>query len=219
MDQQPFNKGNDLSSKSEVTETQLEFSNERPPDYPPQPYHDQAVSRTVEVERDNLAGTRYRVMDGSSQLYTANMKLRKPQMTIETSERIGSVVYHSHTSKIDLTLRGDSVTLRSHGMMWNRWTYESPAFRGTVTWRRKSKATKMFDFVCLLDEVPIAQFTVNNFGVTKIGKINFFGAGASSGLAMDEIVTTGLALADFLLVHVAVPGLALVSSSLPGRDK
>ena len=79
--------------------------------------------------------------------------------------------------------------------------------------------SKVFDFVCLQEEVPVAQFTVNNWGVTRIGKMNFFGDRASSGVAMDEIVTTGLALADFCLVQMMVPGLALISSAVSVQGK
>jgi hypothetical protein len=79
--------------------------------------------------------------------------------------------------------------------------------------------SKMFDFVCLEGQIPVAQFTVNNWGWTKIGKIDFFGDSTNSGVAMDEVVTTGLALAHFWLVQMLVPGLALVSSATPKRGK
>jgi hypothetical protein len=173
------------------------------------------VSRTVEVERDNWKYSRYRIIEGTAQIYTAKTNMRKPQMIVEkseTSEPLSTVVFHSHTSRIDITFHGEPIVLASHGFSMNKWTYASPTLHNTITWKRKSAASKMFDFVCLEGDVAIAQFTVNNTGVTKIGKIIFFGDRATDGTAMDEVVIMGLALADFWLLQMMVPGLALVSS-------
>lgn len=204
-----------MYSKCHVEEVSLKFENELPPTYPPQRHHTQTVSRTVEVEWGNWKYSQYRIIEGATQMYTAKTKLRKPQMVSEnseTSESLSTVVFHSHTSRIDIRLRGKSIVLASNGLGMNKWTYGSPALHTTLTWKRKSMASKMFDFVRLDRKVPIAQFTVNNTGVTKIGKIKFFGDRAKSGTKMDEIVTMGLALANFWLLQMMVPGLALVSS-------
>ena len=177
-----------------------------------QPRHAQVVSRSLKLERDNWACTRYRVLDGVNQIYTAKVNVRKPQLAIESDKPVGTVVLHSHTCRIDITIHGAPLVLVSHGMLMNKWTYTSPALQKVFTWKRTNGWSKMFDFVCLEGEIPVAQFTVNNWGWTKIGKIDFFGESANSGVAVDEVVTTGMALAHFLLVQMTVPGLALASS-------
>ena len=50
--------------------------------------------------------------------------------------------------------------------------------------------------------MPIARFVANSWGIKKVGKFEFLGPKAISGLAMDEIVVLGLALAECKLIQM-----------------
>jgi hypothetical protein len=120
-----------------------------------------------------------------------------------TESTLATVVFRSLTPKIELRIHGETITLRVSSVVKQKTTYESPALQNAcLTWKSKSNF-KVFDFECLDENsVSLAQFTANNsWSMTKVGRLEFFGTRANSGIVMDEIVVTGLALAKYTFMQ------------------
>ncbi|KAJ5834552.1 hypothetical protein N7447_000578 [Penicillium robsamsonii] len=68
---------------------------------------------------------------------------------------------------------------------------ESPV---TMTWTSDAGFTN-WDFVCVDEQqMPVAKFTANCWGITKIGKIEFSGPKADDRAMQEEIMVTGITL-------------------------
>lgn len=182
--------------------------------YPPQSYHTQAPSRTLQVDFTDWKGRHIHVSEAGPEapvLYTVDIHMRKPNMVFKTGETgstFATIDFPTFSSKIKAHIHGHEITL--HVKMGLRSgfkagiTYESPALQSAcLTWRSKS-CFKIFDFECLDEKsVPLAQFTPHNsWSVKKLGRLELFGTRASSGVGMDEVVVTGLALAYYTLISV-----------------
>jgi hypothetical protein len=153
-------------------------------------------------------------------LYTVDLHLRKPNMIFKsgsTENTIGTVGFPSLSSKIKTRVHDQDITLDVKMTFKTGFkreiTYESPALQNSrLTWRSKS-CFKVFDFECL-DEmsVPLAKFTAHSsLTLTKAGRFDFFGSRASSGIVMDEVLVTGLALAYYTVIQTTVIDSAVVA--------
>lgn len=178
------------------------------PAYPPQPYHAQAATRTLHIYYEDwkVSGVRIMDTDNMTELFKVKLQLKKPHLSIasaRTGATMGTATYHSGaslTSRIDATVRGSPISMTPCGILGRKGhVYSSPA-RGSANMRWKSQSYK-FDLVCLDErEVPVARFHFSNWSMYKCGKLELIGSTANDGGAvMEEIIVTGLAMAEYVL--------------------
>jgi hypothetical protein len=126
---------------------------------------------------------------------TANMVFKKAS----NDEVIGSGKLNAVSINADYELRGQ----KAHILAQKRWrtvyTHRSLNFSDTespvtMTWTSDA-GFKTWDFICVDEQqIPVAKFTANCWGVTKIGKIEFVGPKADDRAAQEEIMVTGITL-------------------------
>ncbi|KAI9794101.1 MAG: hypothetical protein M1833_000466 [Piccolia ochrophora] len=182
--------------------------------YPSQPYHAQATSRTLHVYYENWTASLVRIMDTDNvtKLFKAKCQLTKPHLSIasaQTAATVGTAVYHILSSRIDTTVRGFQICMRPCATLGRRsYVYSSPTRRGANT--RWSSQGDNLDLVCLDERgVPLARFRASNWSMRKWGTLELIGPIANDGgPVMEEIVVTGLAMAEYLLAMRLTGGLA-----------
>jgi hypothetical protein len=139
--------------------------------------------------------------DKTSVLYAANVKMMKPQLTIQstsTNTTLGTVDFHTFSSRIDATIHNQSISLTSSGLLKLKYSYNSPAFGNMkMTWEPRSKMNEL-KMVLVDDKAnPIARFEPTNWAMQKTGKFELLGPSMSSQMAMDEVVMTGLCVIHY----------------------
>ena len=85
------------------------------------------------------------------------------------------------------------------GVFKSGYSYTSPAMHNSIVYWKRDGTLKFGDMVCLDEkEMPIARFEASHFSMRDRGRLELVGMGpaAQGGAAMDEIVVTGLALAE-----------------------
>jgi len=172
--------------------------------YPPQPYHAQSPSRTLQVEYPSWKSSGVSVIDsgtGTTVLSTTGMRIRKPHMTFTSPEgELGTATFHTFSPKIDFQVRGQSFTVNYKWAAKRELRHASPSFNGQ--WKSRSYF-HAFDFECLDENsMPLARFSSKSWALKKVGAIELFGK-ASSGPVMDEILVTGLAIAEYARTYNA----------------
>ena len=85
--------------------------------------------------------------------------------------------------------------------MCKKFSYTSPSFDNTtLTWQYQGHF-KTFDLTCLAeDSLPVARISIQVWGGKKLGTIEICDQRASSGPAMDEIVVTAFAVAEYCVI-------------------
>jgi hypothetical protein len=159
--------------------------------------------RTLSISNHNWKGN-VRIVDASNTtpLYTVNWTIRKPlHLTIswpDHDNNLGSITFHALTTRIDTMVHGHSIAIRPKGFLCKKLSYASPSFDNTtLTWQYQGHF-KTFDLTCLTeDSLPVARISINVWGVKKMGTIEIYNESASSGPAMDEIVVTAFAVAEY----------------------
>ena len=182
--------------------------------YPPGPLHTQATTRTLHFYYETWRENSMSVTDSdkSTVLYVAKIRVRKPHMTFQrptTNADLAIVSFHILSSRIEITLHGQSVLLNSKGMFKNGYSFVSPTFRNeTMTWKRDNCSTDIA-MVCVDGaDVPVARIAACNWSVKKLGKMELFGPKAQSGDTLDEIVVTGLAVLQVALAGAVAGAVA-----------
>ena len=137
---------------------------------------------------------------------------------------------HVHGFKIDCNVhvRGRPIRVSAAKRWKTKYTYPSLAFSSdpsnnskpaTMTWE-SSSWFKWLDFV-LLDESqqPVARFSTNYVGVSKLATIELLGPKADDPLARNEVVVTGLTL-YICMIYRASSILAFFGAVVarPGKD-
>jgi hypothetical protein len=141
--------------------------------------------------------------DNMTELFKVKLQLKKPHLGIasaRTGATMGTVTYHSLTSRIDTTLHGSPISMTPCGILGRKGhVYSSPA-RGNANMRWKLQSHNL-DLVCLDErEVPITRFHFSNWSMYKCGKLELIGPTANDGGAvMEKIIVTGLAMAEYVL--------------------
>ncbi|CAG8072422.1 unnamed protein product [Penicillium nalgiovense] len=89
----------------------------------------------------------------------------------------------------------------------------------TLTWYSDSNFTK-WDFICCDDQqLPVAKFTLNIWGVKKLGRIEFMGPMAYNQELQEEIVVTSLTLSYQMAVRTGnLLNLAGALIARPGHE-
>ncbi|GAB1205215.1 hypothetical protein APSETT445_003887 [Aspergillus pseudonomiae] len=132
-----------------------------------------------------------------SLLYTADLHSRNPQMEFKnatTNHTIATVHLRTLKPEIDVKLHGRDIHLRVRGTMKNATSYESLAFPNTYfTWKDTS-AWKFLNFECVdQNNVTVARFKPHSsFSMRKLGQLDILIPPATSGVAMDELMLTGV---------------------------
>ncbi|KAK2760763.1 hypothetical protein FQN54_001999 [Arachnomyces sp. PD_36] len=170
----------------------------------------QKPSRTLEVQFANWTLTHISVAEvgaEDSALYTTDLNIRKPHLTfqsVSTESTLATVNFCYSSPDIRVCIDGRIITLRVGSGSDFETTYKSPALWNTcLSWKNRS-TSKGFDLECLdEDSVPLAAFTADStFNKTRACRLELFGDRVTSGVAMDEVVVIGLALAHYALTEV-----------------
>ncbi|KAJ5500259.1 hypothetical protein LT330_002264 [Penicillium expansum] len=125
----------------------------------------------------------------------ANMVFKKAP----EEEVIGIGKLNAVSINADYELRGQKAHLLAQKRWRTVYTHRSLNFSDTespvtMTWTSDC-GFKTWDFVCVDEEqMPVAKFSANAWGVTKIGKIEFMGPKADDRAAQEEIMVTGITL-------------------------
>lgn len=105
--------------------------------------------------------------------------------------------YELHGQKAHLLAQKRWRTMYTHRSL-NFSDTESPV---TMTWTSDC-GFKNWDFVCVDEnQMPVAKFSANAWGVTKIGKVEFMGSKADDRAAQEEILVTGITLFYCMVVR------------------
>jgi hypothetical protein len=137
--------------------------------------------------------------DNNTTLYTIKLQMRKPQMTIEsisTKATTGTVIFHTLTNRIETTVHNSPITLTSRGLLKNghKWS-SSRSGNVDMTWITNRGN---FNLVCLDEQaLPVARFIFPNWSLRKAGTFEILAPEMSQGAVMDEIIVTGLAMAEY----------------------
>ena len=139
--------------------------------------------------------------DKTTLMYTIDLKCRKSNMKIHSSasnSQVGEVKFHLLSSRIDTTVHSQEISLTSQGCSKQAYSYTSPA-RGhtTLSWKARSRWGNPLNLI-LFDEsgLPLARFQPASWAMKKAGKLELLGSSSESGQLMDEVVVTGLAVAQ-----------------------
>ncbi|OQE46387.1 hypothetical protein PENCOP_c001G05854 [Penicillium coprophilum] len=114
-------------------------------------------------------------------------------------EVIGNSKLNLVSINAEYELRGQKAHLLAQKRWRTVYTHRSLNFSDTespvtMTWTSDA-GFKNWDFVCVDEQqMPVAKFTANCWGVTKIGKIEFSGPKADNRAAQEEIMVTGITL-------------------------
>ncbi|KAJ5467441.1 hypothetical protein N7475_005193 [Penicillium sp. IBT 31633x] len=105
--------------------------------------------------------------------------------------------YELHGQKAQLLAQKRWRTVYTHRSLYFSDT-NSPV---TMTWTSNC-GFKTWDFVCVDEQqMPVARFSANPWGVTKVGDIELVGSKANNRDAQEEIIVTGVTLFYCMLVR------------------
>ncbi|OKL57907.1 hypothetical protein UA08_06420 [Talaromyces atroroseus] len=179
-----------------------------PSPYPPQSYHMQAPLRTLKAEYTKWTLTGLRVYDAttSENLYEAKIKWMKSSMAFTkpgSTDPFATVKFHTFTPRWDIQFDGmASFTVPLKGKLNYKGMHTSLALQNSrLTWKCKYHLSTM-DLDCRDERsVMIARMQANVWKYKKICSIEFFdGESSVHGPIMDELVVTGLAMLEYVLM-------------------
>ncbi|KAL2837099.1 hypothetical protein BJY01DRAFT_221287 [Aspergillus pseudoustus] len=166
----------------------------------PPPTH--SYPRTLDVAFTSWTGRHLRVCENDANgalLYAADLKMRKPHMLFQaegSAQLPASVIFHSFSRTIDVTVNGHEIALRPTSKWKYEFAFESPALGGKQLVWKKSKAWKFLNIECV-DEASgtvYARFVMHKgLSTKKAGKLEILEPAASAQGLLDELVVTGLA--------------------------
>ena len=145
-------------------------------------------------------------------LYTVDFKPYKKRCIIvksaDESTTIGTGTLHCFSINPDYEIHGRKGTIKALKRWKTSYTHLSHALASspdgppaTMTWTSSSDF-KTWDFVCLDEnQMPVAKYSANLWGLKKIGKIEFLGPNATSDAVRDEIIVTGLTLTYCMILR------------------
>ena len=192
----------------------MSFYDEPPPPYDDLSYvastttpkiEDAPAHRILHVYHQGLTNRDGHILDANkrTELYTIkvnhgpwfNSRLRAMTIATSTDATVGTVSFDAKSSNIDLTVHSQPISLAWSGSLPSGGhDFRSQATGTSYKWQLDGKAN-IGDMVCLNEENQlVARFYINNAAVKKEGK---FELGPNVvGVLMDEVVVSGLALAE-----------------------
>ena len=192
----------------------MTFYNESPPPYSDVDYvastiapktEDAPAHRILHVYHQGLTLRDGHILDANKRTELYTIKVNHGQwftstprtMTIATSTdtTIGTVCFDTKSSNIDLTVHNQPISLvRSGSLLSGGHDFRSQATGSSYKWQLDGKAN-IGDMVCLNEgNQLVARFYINNTAVKKEGKFEL--GPRVTGVLMDEIVVSGLAIAE-----------------------
>lgn len=160
--------------------------------------------------------------------YTLHYKLLSPQLRFRNNvnnEIIGNGILHFFSIDADWDLYGRQDTMVAQKRWKMIYSFRSMALSTdgqpvTLTWLSET-GFKTWDFVCVdPNQLPLARFTANAFGLKHLATIEFTGPVANSQLFQEEIMVTGVTLAYCAALRFSsISGVAGALASDPGHDK
>lgn len=164
-----------------------------------------SYSRTLRVEYDAYYNAHttvhvYDTVDKSSEAYRIDTKYRKPQMTIRSGidDVVATANFHTLKGRIDMTHRGQPLTLDAHGFLGVQYSYTSAAFNGErMNWRPRKKLDDLN--MVLLNEkgIAIARYKPDYRGRRRGGTLEMLSECLSSEAAAEEVVVAALAVMHY----------------------
>ncbi|KAJ5171971.1 hypothetical protein N7492_004564 [Penicillium capsulatum] len=160
--------------------------------------------------------------------YTLHYKLLAPQLRFRNNvnnEIIGNGILHFFSIDADWDLYGRQDIMVAQKRWKCIYSFRSMALSTdgqpvTLNWVSES-GFKTWDFVCVdPNQMPLARFTANTFGLKHLATIEFTGPVANSQLFQEEIMVTGVTLAYCAAVRFSsLSGVVNSLASDPGHDK
>ncbi|KAJ5649487.1 uncharacterized protein N7484_003210 [Penicillium longicatenatum] len=146
-------------------------------------------------------------------LYIIKYKLFSPKQIIyksaSTNDVIGTSSIHVVSIDPDYECRGRRDTLVAQKRFKTLYTHRSGFLKNpqgqpaVMTWTGDVGASK-WDFVCTDEQqMPVAKFTANLWGVKKIGKIELMGPSSHEEGVRDEMLITGMTLAYCMVLRTS----------------
>ncbi|KAF2497642.1 hypothetical protein BU16DRAFT_525273 [Lophium mytilinum] len=139
----------------------------------------------------------------STPLYIVNYKAFSPNLVFKsaaTDTVLGTGTIHAISINAKCTVHDRPIKLKALKHFETSYEHQSLAFSDTdqpvpMTWTG-SLGLRTWDFVCLDEaQMPVAKCVINNWGITRVGWIEFLGErAAESEKAREEIMVTGITL-------------------------
>lgn len=145
-------------------------------------------------------------------LYIIKYKLFSPQFiykSASTKNVIGTGSIHMVSIDADYECRGRRDTLVAQKRFKTLYTHRSGFLKNpqgqpaVMTWTGDASASK-WDFVCTDEQqMPVAKYTANLWGMKKLGKIELMGPSSHEEGVRDEMLITGMTLAYCMVVRAS----------------
>lgn len=148
----------------------------------------------------------------SNPIYIVHYKTwRSPHIIVKSASSdatIGTGTLHAVSINADYTIHGRKGKLKALKRWKTEYTHLSEAYAtpdsspATMRWTSSSNF-KTWDFICLDEQqMPVAKFAANWWGIKNTANIEFLGPKATSEAARDEIVVTGLTLFYCMVLRI-----------------
>ena len=121
----------------------------------------------------------------------------KPHIKINAAAgtQVGTVTFHTWSSDMDLTIHNRSSLLKRAGFLTSAHEFNSVATGGSLKWK-KDGVFSGGDMLCLDQrEQLVARFQRSGWAMSKEGKLEL--SPGVSGVLMDEIITSGIAMVEY----------------------
>ncbi len=178
----------------------------RPATFSNSPHIDQTPAhRVLHVYHEGITHSQSHILDSdkSTELYTIKSNwggwfASKPDVKIfaaNTNTIVGTVSFKTRNADMDLTVHGQPIDL-----IWSEFARFTHKFRSLASgrlykWSFDGMGT-MGDMVCLDEEEQLVmRFEANRFALNKEGKFEL--SPAVTGVLMDELVVSGLAMIEY----------------------
>ncbi|EED14686.1 conserved hypothetical protein [Talaromyces stipitatus ATCC 10500] len=184
--------------------------------YPPQSYHQQAPTLTLQTENTKFLGQAMRIYDLSNPFQNIyEIKIKTLGMDLyfyrpganQKGQEFATVKFHKLSLKMDITLPDTPMFTLKCKQGWNyKVSYPSPSFQGEMVSWKTNYHFKTMDFE-LRDAkgIMLARLKASNWNWKKTSQIEIFGGHVSGNQKlMDEIVVTGFGLLEYVIVMNAV---------------
>ncbi|KAE8153703.1 hypothetical protein BDV25DRAFT_148987 [Aspergillus avenaceus] len=192
------------------------------PQYPPQPHHTQAPSRSFQVAFTSWTTRHISVTEMGpigSAIYTVDLHTRKPQMIFKLGTADAPYVTVEHRTmktEVDIHFPGHKITLPIKARLKYKTTFASHALPNAQWTWRSTGAMKFLDFECTdQNSMAVARFKpASTWSMHKMGQMELVGPVANGGPVFDEVMITGIAFAYYVyLTHMGAGGTAAASAS------
>lgn len=191
------------------SEQQQEQNNDATSKYPPQAHHMQSPSLTLQTENTKFLGTALRIYDltnPSQDMFNVkvgwnmNLTFLRP----DTKQEFASVKFHKLSTKLDVSLPDTSMFTIAFKKLNYELSYSSPALKGQLmTWKTSWKLkTTDFEFRDPAG-VLVARIKASNFKWKRMSQIEFFGDACNDKRLVEEVVVTGAAVLEYVIVSNA----------------